>query len=99
MAALAAGAQLVDDLRVDPRLCVHETLQIEGVACGLHMSYGGTVVKRRTPQVPKLTSGFSPLGSAGQSCVAFCIHLGSDHASQTKNAQARASFRNNRLSY
>ena len=43
MAALAAGAQLVEDGVVDPSLRIDKTLQIKGIACGLHMSYRGTV--------------------------------------------------------
>jgi L-lactate dehydrogenase (cytochrome) len=54
VAAFAAGAQLVDDLWVDPRLRINKTLQIERVACRFHMSYGGTVVKRRMPKVRDL---------------------------------------------
>jgi L-lactate dehydrogenase (cytochrome) len=54
MAALATGAQLVDYLSVNPSLRVNETLQIKRVACGLHVIYGGTVVKRRMPKVHDL---------------------------------------------
>ena len=54
MAALMAGPQLVEDVGVDAGLRVNETLQIEGVARGFHMTYGGTVVKRRMPKVRDL---------------------------------------------
>ncbi|BBX44921.1 quinone-dependent L-lactate dehydrogenase [Mycobacterium cookii] len=57
MTALVAGPQFVDDLRVHPCLRVDETLQIEGVACGLHMTYVDTVVERRIPKV----RDFAPL--------------------------------------
>jgi L-lactate dehydrogenase (cytochrome) len=54
MAAFATGPQLVEDVCVNPRLRVDETLKIEGVACRFHMTYGGTVVKRRMPKVRDL---------------------------------------------
>ena len=38
VAALAAGPQLVDDVRVHPGLSVDEPLQIERVACRFHMT-------------------------------------------------------------
>jgi L-lactate dehydrogenase (cytochrome) len=49
-----AGPQLVEDVGVHAGLRVNETLQIEGVARGFHMTYGGTVVKRRMPKVRDL---------------------------------------------
>ena len=42
------------DVRINPGLRVDETLKIEGVACRFHMTYGGTVVKRRMPKVRDL---------------------------------------------
>ena len=54
MAAFATGPQLVENVRINPGLRVHETLKIEGVACRFHMTYGGTVVKRRMPKVRDL---------------------------------------------
>ena len=54
MAALAAGPQLVEHGRVHPFLRINEPLQIEGVACEFHMTYGDTVVKRRMPKVHDL---------------------------------------------
>ena len=54
MAAFAAGPQLVEDVWINPCLRVDETLKIEGVACRFHMTYGGTVVKRRMPKVRDL---------------------------------------------
>ena len=44
----------LDDVRVHRGLRVDETLQIEGVACRFHMTYGGTVVKRRMPKARDL---------------------------------------------
>src|SRR5438270_8958214 len=65
MAAFATSAQLVDDGAVNPGLCIDETLQIKGVACGFHSDYGGTVphdrggismgIKRRIPKPGDLT--------------------------------------------
>jgi len=49
-----AGPQLIDHLSVHPRLRVREALQIERVACRFHMTYGGTVVKRRMPKAGDL---------------------------------------------
>jgi hypothetical protein len=46
MAALATGAQLVEDARVNPCLRINETIQIEGNACGFHVAYRDTVVKK-----------------------------------------------------
>jgi L-lactate dehydrogenase (cytochrome) len=54
MAAFATGPQLVEDVCINPGLRVDETLKIEGVACRFHMTYGGTVVKRRMPKVRDL---------------------------------------------
>jgi len=54
VAALVAGPQLIDHLSVHPRLRVREALQIERVACRFHMTYGGTVVKRRMPKAGDL---------------------------------------------
>jgi L-lactate dehydrogenase (cytochrome) len=54
MAAFATGPQLVEDVWIDPSLRIDETLKIEGVACGFHMTYGGTVVRRRMPKVRDL---------------------------------------------
>ena len=49
-----AGAQLLEHGRVHPLLGLNETLQIKGVACGLHKTYRGTVVKRRIPKARDL---------------------------------------------
>ena len=55
MAALSPGAQLVDDVAVDRRLRVDETLQIEGVACRFHVTtVAYMAVKRRVPRVHDL---------------------------------------------
>jgi L-lactate dehydrogenase (cytochrome) len=54
MAAFATGPQFVENVRINPGLRVHEPLKIEGVACRFHMTYGGTVVKRRMPKVRDL---------------------------------------------
>jgi L-lactate dehydrogenase (cytochrome) len=55
MAAFATGPQLVEDGCIHPCLRVDETLKIEAVTCRFHMTYGGTVVKRRMPKVRDLT--------------------------------------------
>ena len=53
--AFSSAPQLVDDVAVDRRLRVNETLQVEGVACRFHMTtVAHMAVKRRVPKVRDL---------------------------------------------